>query len=90
MSDEYDSDIPIELSIEIKSSYTDIEKFSEDAYKILSKLYSSSLHFKVIDLYSFIPEDENKSYHFQMEKGEKSIPKKRLRKQLTLNLGKND
>lgn len=71
MADEFDPDIPIQLRLRIKSEYADIDKFSRDTYKILNSLYSSSLKFKTIEIYSLIPNDGNKSYYFIAEDNEK-------------------
>ncbi|WP_028309117.1 hypothetical protein [Desulfitibacter alkalitolerans] len=72
MSNEIETDIPIELNVEIKNSYSDLDKFSLDVYKILNSLYSSSLKFTKIEIYSFFPGDGDKLYFFYTEDTEKT------------------
>lgn len=72
MSNEIETDIPIELNVEIKNSYSDLDKFSLDVYKILNSLYSSSLKFTKIEIYSFFPSDGDKLYFFYTEDTEKT------------------
>lgn len=71
MSDRYNPAEPIGLDVSITNKYASLEEFTRDAYSIIKSLYSSNLTFTEIELYSFTPEDGDKSYHIIVKEGEK-------------------
>lgn len=71
MSDKYNPAEPVGLTVSIANKYASLEEFTRDAYSIIKSLYSPNLTFTKIELYSFTPEDGNKSYHIIVKEGEK-------------------
>lgn len=72
MFDKHDPNNPVDLNISVKVSYANMDKFSEDACKILNTLYATKLKFKNIELYSFTPEDGNRAYCLSLNESEKA------------------
>lgn len=71
MSDKYNPAEPIRLDVSIAEKYASLDDFTRAAYSIIKSLHGSNLSFTKIELYSFTPEDGDKSYHIIVNEGEK-------------------
>jgi hypothetical protein len=71
ITDKYNPEDPIKLDLTLKVPFANIDDFCDSVYKILSSLYDSKLYFNNMQIYSFTPENGDKSYTLTLREEQK-------------------